>query len=197
MSSDGTCAIDIAIGSLGRADADIVSWGEIRVSAQRIVDDCVEGTERRNPGLGGVIRYLGQQKRLFVVVRSYEPTVQCHDREFNGQHCLVTLSQMHVSGNPMNWRREGTTPVGRINIFVPKAYSDPTNSCFATIKLSSGDVEQGSYTEMWEGANAVYWMCIRYQHDGVSFGHGRNGRLQVHLGRQEWIPSISGVDIQR
>ena len=90
-----------------------------------------------------------------------------------------------------------------------------TGRCFATVKFSFGDVEEAAYNELWEGAAAIYWICVREKHqDGVSTGHGmcvsrrdkdiwahqviffagRNGRLQVHLGYPEVLPKV--VDTQ-
>ena len=67
---------------------------------------------------------IGHYGRLHVIVRSYEPSVECYEREFDGRHCQQTLFGMHTSSNMMNWRPEGTPPIGRPNIFVPKSYSD-------------------------------------------------------------------------
>ena len=47
------------MGSLGAADADIVSWSILRDAAHRIIDECVVGSPQRDPGLGGINRYLG------------------------------------------------------------------------------------------------------------------------------------------
>ena len=47
-----------------------------------------------------------------------------------------------------------------------------TNTCFATIDLSFGDWDFETYRHMWEGAQAVYWMCVQHDCDGVSTGHG-------------------------
>lgn len=47
-----------------------------------------------------------------------------------------------------------------------------SNTCMSTIDLTTGDSEESSYRELWEGAEAVYWMCIRRGHGGVSIGHG-------------------------
>ena len=57
--ADGTCAIDIGISLAESADADIISWAEIRHAGQRIVEDCVGGAVSRYPGLGGINRYHG------------------------------------------------------------------------------------------------------------------------------------------
>ena len=54
------------MGSYGAADADIVSWAEIRDAAQRIIDGCVEGSAGRSPGLGGINRYLGTSKNFLA-----------------------------------------------------------------------------------------------------------------------------------
>ena len=59
VAADGTCAIDIGMGSLGSADADVVSWSILRDAAHHLVDECVLGSPQRNPGLGGINRYLG------------------------------------------------------------------------------------------------------------------------------------------
>ena len=82
------------------------------------------------------------------------------------------------------------------------------------MRFSSGEIEEAAYSELWEGAVAVYWMCIRSkQQDGVSTGHGRltyqfitsdglridltgrSGRLQVHLGYPEVLSD--GIDTQK
>ena len=47
-----------------------------------------------------------------------------------------------------------------------------TSTCFATVDLSSGNWDAETYRHMWEGAQAVFWMCVRDDLDGVSTGHG-------------------------
>lgn len=91
-----------------------------------------------------------------------------------------------------------------------------TGHCVATVKFSFGDIEEAAYNELWEGAAAVYWMCVHEnRQDGVSTGHGmcpvperkgnfwahqvitfagRSGRLQVHLGYPEVFSKV--VDTQ-
>ena len=104
---------------------------------------------------------------------------------------------MRTSGQSMTWLPTGSSPVSSWSLYVPKEYSDrgfspayhvsqfankgtATGHCVATVKFSFGDFEKASYNEIWGGATAVYWMCVRSkQQDGVSTGHGRHTHTSI------------------
>ncbi|CAF9942793.1 MAG: hypothetical protein HETSPECPRED_008329, partial [Heterodermia speciosa] len=180
LSADGLCAIDLERGAGGGVEADIITWSSIRDAALGIIVDCVtnsRGSSRQFSGLGGTIRGLGRSHLVNVVLRSYEPEVHCYDREYLDPvlRCQKTLFAMPTRPNLMTWLPEGSPPISRFNAFVPKVYSDFARLCVATVRFSSGEIEEAAYSELWEGAVAVYWMCIRSkQQDGVSTGHGRS-----------------------
>ncbi|KAG7009582.1 crossover junction endonuclease [Physcia stellaris] len=178
LSVDGQCAIDVELFHRRMGDVEVSSWSAIREGARRIISRCVEkppeGSRRRPGGIGGIHRHLGLNRWLSVFVRSYDPNVRCSEEIFfdPADHCATTLSKMPISAAIYTWLPRGAPPVGRSRVFVPKLYEDANDYCFATINLSFGDVEEASYLDLWRGAYAVYWMCIRRNCHGVSLNHG-------------------------
>lgn len=70
LSGDGRCAIDTALQPSSPGDA--TSGDLLYLGAKRIIDECVVGS-----GRGGLISVDSRNSVMKVIVRSYEPTVNC------------------------------------------------------------------------------------------------------------------------
>lgn len=77
------------------------------------------------------------------------------------------LSRSYVTPVPFYEKRYGVIILIGILCFVA------LNACMVMEDLSSGDFERASPVEMWEAAEAVYWMCVvPHERDGLASNLG-------------------------
>lgn len=97
LSDDGLCAIDVLLQPA--SDGDEASAHMLYHSAKSIIDDCVVGL-----GRSGIFQVVSRHHELKVIVRSYEPSVECEpgvQQPPNYNSCQELLQR--VPSNPKSY----------------------------------------------------------------------------------------------
>ena len=161
---------------------------DVSAAAKVILDDCVLRTTRRGTrSMGGTLPGIGLEGGLSVHVQSYIPHVECvAETAFHDSgDCSKTLSILFVSYQQRLFTHD-MSKAGSYAVIIPEDGNRFTagsgSTCAATVDLVDGVEESGSWYELWEGAVAVYEMCVKRGKAGISYGHGSNHYLMISLG---------------
>ena len=97
------CAV--AITYLTPGDVDHATSRNLKEAAEFLVNECVV-----KRGSGGIMRSLGENKKLLVTVSEYKPTVTCTNpstRNPDAESCQWILERLPVGARPISFGRKG------------------------------------------------------------------------------------------
>ncbi|KAL8820068.1 MAG: hypothetical protein Q9191_007594 [Dirinaria sp. TL-2023a] len=130
LSDDGFCAIDITLSM--KRDRTSLGWDVttglgLSERADELIDDCVKFL-----GQGGAMKDYSQNEEIVVVIRPYEPRVECElspDGAPLLKACDNALQLVPSSGEVRKWGEQDYVPVGGGAAYyrLPKVYEDGKN----------------------------------------------------------------------
>ena len=186
LSEDGLCAIDIAAAKNGGTKIDRARWEDISKDVEQIISKCVMRPSR-GKGYGGIVRNVGRDGNLVVIIESYRPNVSCQEEMVykDDGWCLWVLDKMPASVVKYEFTRSADASLANYaqGIGDGQKYTDPEGKCTGTLKFEADrNFEEGDHFEIWAAAVAVDRLCVQRDQAGVAFGIGKRGGLTMALG---------------
>ncbi|KAL8738329.1 MAG: hypothetical protein Q9181_000872 [Wetmoreana brouardii] len=162
ISGDGLCIIEIVLkdgATKGQA-----KYADILKSGRDLLFNCAQR------GVGGIATDIGTDGALGLIMTSYVPRVEC-DAEVPVPpigNCKNNLIDRMMTSSVQKYFGNKRDRYGRPDIILPKFLREIGGKCMAVLQ-SLGDTDLSSWYQIWEGAQAVYGMCLRF---------GRTGRAR-------------------
>ncbi|CAL8585087.1 hypothetical protein XPA_010665 [Xanthoria parietina] len=175
-SGDGRCVIDVVHSSRGPA-RDAATSLMIKEAAARVVHFCVNGGQ--GTSRGGYVGHIGLNGNLVVIVRKYEPNVQC-GRRWNGfGDCKQVLDRLPVYTLPEVFGPPGMMGV---NVMTPSIWNLGSSTCRVRVdNIPLQKPDTGAWFDIWAAGEAVNAICSRARRDGLARDLGNNKGIAVSL----------------
>ncbi|KAL8690467.1 MAG: hypothetical protein Q9218_004090 [Villophora microphyllina] len=173
ISADGQCIIEIILKDKARYG--FARWIEISSAARDMYFGCVASR-----GQGSIATDIGPDETLGLIMTRYTPQVTCLSvRDVPSmRNCKSLLDNMGTSSIP----RLYGDPKDKPDVDLPQSLRDAENKCQLLIRTPNPGATQdwSSWYEIWEGAQAVYGMCMRFGKMGTAL-RGRKNQLLLSI----------------
>lgn len=156
-------------GVTGRA-----SLNQIRTAASALFLKCASN----DPSQGGIVRNIGGDNNLAVVMAVFEPKVQCRGDFGNPYSCKDILSDMPASTDLEVFGPRDTPFVKQI---LPLDVASRDDKCVVKI-YSTGRSDVVAWYQIWEAVEATFAICGRSWRGGSYRGLGLQGNVFLTLG---------------
>ncbi|KAI4180410.1 MAG: hypothetical protein LQ346_007001 [Caloplaca aetnensis] len=183
ISSDGTCAIEVAETSGAQGN-----YLDLVTAAHEMTDLCMDFMD---PTEGSVARNIGVDGNLSLTMRVYKPTVSCRRSINLGGSSFINeiLRKMPAVSTRTVFGRRG---VPGVRVLLPLTFTSIhqylSSRLVATVDLTSANVETASWYDIWAATVAISGMCVNKGKGGSSSFLGKKHIDCKHNG---WlIPEI-------
>ncbi|KAL8661063.1 MAG: hypothetical protein Q9202_005935 [Teloschistes flavicans] len=162
IGKDGLCIVEVVLKDKARFGS--AKWSEIAKAAVDMYFGCVVPK-----GEGSVAMDIGKDQTLGLIMTSYTPRVTCLSvRDVPTiANCKTILNKMYTSPIPRVFGFPGKV---KPDVPLPKLLSEAQKQCQFTISAPNPHARDdwSSWYEIWEAAQALVGMCVRYGKTGYA-----------------------------